>query len=982
LDEHVLAKTVAALGRAKAQTSAQSLGDVADQARRYMSTIARHTTAKLEIGDVMACFLILHRSCAFTNTRFQTVLLTQFLTFVNNYLDPTKPPLACRLQKSGDQWISVSQVFDYLYRPVELHSMSLLEFLLVYEKRSNARLKKKKKRRNTNSTRGTSSDQEVDNDNGNTEDSIECDADVVHDLAVLKFLPEHPESSTTHLAKRKATLLADIIGPRMPDAEDESCSEEYAMQAILLFQPWTSADHFRVDDTNPEPLSVRFAEMKRRGFEGWYPKTEFMLDNMQAYHFSKKMADKVNAERRDAGEFDDDSSDSGSENNDPQSNNNPDTGHSNEDEFDPDSYDQAIEHATNLNSICEQVGNVVAAACSDCGPTSAVGLFADKTQYFDTMVRASRQSAIRVTCQTGENREIRDQALNMLWPQRIESNSATHGFEYRIVAPRRNSTLQNDVDYDITDVNSLMGSNLFSKSDSKSYVRQLQNAVSESRSAAVALCSAPVATSVTSTSFDQVRVIEIKDASQEFVRRDPTSDELALHDEFISNHVLPSKCSIAKASAICNFNEEQHQAFCIMAKALLDAFAADIDGTVLDAKNNLRLLLMGSGGCGKSHVISGVAAFAAAWGRPDAVVLTATTGAAAKNIRNCTTIDSKLKMQRDRTESNQQQKFSHDEQLQWQRVKLLFCDECSMINLKMLQLISARMSDATGYPGSFGNVPAVVFCGDYHQMPPVGNYPMYTKLTNEQVMVRVADRGSASALNARNAADLYAEFDKVVLLRQNMRAREDPDFSQILENGRVGKWTNDDYKCLQSRRFENISDHDVAALRTVISDGKFVPIITSSNERRKKLNVAYSISAAVAYKRAIAASATRTHAFSSSAEAASPVIRLIASLNSNKSQSRLTEDHQLLADLLSTPLLGRYSPFLDIWIGAKVMVTSNIATSNKISNGSVGTVVGCAFPENCTFTEVPISANSDVHCLIPSKMPHAIFVEMAEGLFR
>lgn len=152
---------------------------------------------------------------------------------------------------------------------------------------------------------------------------------------------------------------------------------------------------------------------------------------------------------------------------------------------------------------------------------------------------------------------------------------------------------------------------------------------------------------------------------------------------------------------------------------------------------------MGSSGCGKSHVINGVAAFAAAWGRPDAVVLTATTGAAAKNIRNCTTIDSELNM--DREFDEQTKKFSHQDNLRWKRVKLFFVDECSMLNLKMLRIISSRLSDATMMSGEFGDIPAVVFCGDYHQMPPVGNYPLYRRFSEAEILEKPSRRSDNEA---------------------------------------------------------------------------------------------------------------------------------------------------------------------------------------------------------------------------------------------
>lgn len=240
----MVAKTVAALGRTQQRVAAESVTDVTEQARRFMSTVSFQTTAQMEIGDVMACFLILHQSCAYTNAAFQVILLTQFLHFINHSLDDRHPAPRFNLTRvdSESDMVPDSQVFDYMFRPPELSNVSMIEFLLCYEKKDSPLLASKRRRSGTIlSTNTSNTDSDSDDSSSSSpaaapaaasssSSSSSSTASSSSSLPAadqkLRFRHQHSQHATTYLQKRKDTVLADFIGPRMPDADDDASQED------------------------------------------------------------------------------------------------------------------------------------------------------------------------------------------------------------------------------------------------------------------------------------------------------------------------------------------------------------------------------------------------------------------------------------------------------------------------------------------------------------------------------------------------------------------------------------------------------------------------------------------------------------------------------------------------------------------------------------------------------------------------------------
>ena len=125
-------------------------------------------------------------------------------------------------------------------------------------------------------------------------------------------------------------------------------------------------------------------------------------------------------------------------------------------------------------------------------------------------------------------------------------------------------------------------------------------------------------------------------------------------------------------------------------------------------------------------------------------------------------------------------------QLRLEGKSFLIVDEMSMIGHKMLSSLDNRLRAGTGKEDiSFGGM-SVILMGDFGQLPPVGDRPMYVS-GNGSV---VSDHGHS----------LYLMFESVIILDLVMRqAGDDPEaiaFRALLMRMRDGKVTEKDWKIL------------------------------------------------------------------------------------------------------------------------------------------------------------------------------------------
>ena len=205
----------------------------------------------------------------------------------------------------------------------------------------------------------------------------------------------------------------------------------------------------------------------------------------------------------------------------------------------------------------------------------------------------------------------------------------------------------------------------------------------------------------------------------------------------------------------------------------------------------LHMIVYGSAGTGKSYLIS---AIAHAIGHK--CLLTGTTGMASFNICG-KTVHSALKLPvRNSNNNDLQGSTLHKLQQEFKDVKYLVIDEMSMIGHRMLAWIDKRLRQATGLLNEpMGGISVILF-GDFAQLPPVGDRPLYSL--------------PSSCDLASHGHTIYKIFTTVVILdqilRQSQNDEETNEFRSLLSRLRDGQTTRNDWQLLLKRTPEQATN--------------------------------------------------------------------------------------------------------------------------------------------------------------------------------
>jgi hypothetical protein len=374
--------------------------------------------------------------------------------------------------------------------------------------------------------------------------------------------------------------------------------------------------------------------------------------------------------------------------------------------------------------------------------------------------------------------------------------------------------------------------------------------------------------------------------------------------------------SLATVSASFQLNREQDAAFRVTCLPLLrhylDLAVGEDDDATAAARTHLAtaslteapplVCMVGEGGTGKSEVIKAVTHFASAWGLRAHLAITAPTGAAAVLIGGSTVhsfagINVYAKTTKENVTSAQQ---ADDPTAS---IVLLIIDEVSLVSAEFLGKLSSTLQRKRNNTSPFGGL-AVLFCGDFYQLPPVSGLPLYD----------TSDAAVAAGVDAQTGFDAWARLSHVVMLKTNYRAAGDPDWMALL----------------QRVRSHTVEPRDLATLgRMRVSPSHMPPL-----------------DAAAAWYANADVNATNCNAVHYAAAAAkSTVHRFPAAVRPSKAEPPVTPDgpahagyvvgsrNANRADLL-------YS-FLDVYIGCPVTVNmSNALTKHGIANGSRGVIIG------------------------------------------
>jgi len=224
-----------------------------------------------------------------------------------------------------------------------------------------------------------------------------------------------------------------------------------------------------------------------------------------------------------------------------------------------------------------------------------------------------------------------------------------------------------------------------------------------------------------------------------------------------------------------NLNEEQERALRIVVYHSLGRSKVG---------SQLLMGLFGEGGTGKSTVINAIRASFALKYRQHELLITATTGSAAFNIKGIT-----LHSACNLPIGNEPKTVGNNKQKEWAPRQYLIIDEVSMLDLKTLWNLDQNLRTAKNNKDEpFGGV-NIIFIGDFMQMATVSHLDLYEDCATKGI----------DGEHCRMAHDLWRSLNAVVLLTQQMQQSDDPEFAAALRRLRIHEPTAEDIDLLNSR---------------------------------------------------------------------------------------------------------------------------------------------------------------------------------------
>ena len=275
LKTHVIFDTV----RALFQKNSDMLGgndSRKEKARQLVTKIVNSLSAKMEIGSPMACMYILGNPDHYTNKKFALFYWQSYLQEVRQawHEDETNDqPGKIALLKREGQIVGLSPVHDYIYRPVELSSMTLYEWV---GRCKHEKLPKEDGEEcvsdNEDNVAAVNDKSEVkleytdtDSDISKTSDCLDFDLETSSKLqkmtledvteqktpekGLFTFLDQHPLYQThgTRCKPEAQALIPNFVGATLPRC-DQGDREYYCSAMMMLFKPWRSGRDLKTNE--------------------------------------------------------------------------------------------------------------------------------------------------------------------------------------------------------------------------------------------------------------------------------------------------------------------------------------------------------------------------------------------------------------------------------------------------------------------------------------------------------------------------------------------------------------------------------------------------------------------------------------------------------------------------------------------------------------------------------------------------------------
>jgi hypothetical protein len=222
-------------------------GDVKrnETARKLFTKVVNSLTAKMEIGAPMASLFLLGNPDHYTDHKFKTFYWKSYVRQVMKYfphetesdgnttstLSETSIAEKVVVNKVNGEYVGLSSVLDYMYRPVIYGRVNLYDWIRLSEKSTIASHKNKKKpKKEADAIQDQSENEEYPNK--------ECSEDDMEQNVHL-FLPDHPQAETHQVRMKPDDLyiVPDFVGGALPRSDHDD-REYYCATMLTFFQPW------------------------------------------------------------------------------------------------------------------------------------------------------------------------------------------------------------------------------------------------------------------------------------------------------------------------------------------------------------------------------------------------------------------------------------------------------------------------------------------------------------------------------------------------------------------------------------------------------------------------------------------------------------------------------------------------------------------------------------------------------------------------
>ena len=312
------------------------------------------------------------------------------------------------------------------------------------------------------------------------------------------------------------------------------------------------------------------------------------------------------------------------------------------------------------------------------------------------------------------------------------------------------------------------------------------------------------------------------------------------------------------------------------------------------------LLVHGGAGSGKSTLINVISQYVHNLLRKDGdeldcpyVLLSAYTGTAAANIEG-QTLHTLFSFNFGAGYMSLSDKARDEKRTLYKNLKMLIIDEISLVDSDMLYKIDLRLREITEKGVPMGNI-AVIVLGDLMQMSPV---------TGRYIFLEPRDKHFSIA---NDIDPLWKKFS-CLNLEINHRQGEDREYADMLNRIRIGKETEEDIEKLKERvRDRNHPD---------ILEAKDALYIFGTNKNVNKMN-----------ERRLKETTGEEY--------------MIPAICYHKSIQNFQPSEGKAGEVNKTP----FQKNLRLKVGVKVMLTYNIDTSDGLTNGARGDLIGVVIDE-------------------------------------